>query len=425
MKNLVKLTIVLALVSAAFGQTTPTRVRSVTTLPATCQAGDGIKPADMVALVASGFSTPYICGVTNTWYTPLQFSGIGTIPYYPANGITAVGDPNLTTDGAGHLQAVNATFVGAGTAGFAGFGQGTVPSLANSHTAYLYAATSVATSFGTMLPSSPGTVGQALVIATAPDGTHITTSWSGVARLNSASDQTIVGGFSLINDGGSFRATNTAATPSTSAFNFLVNGSGRGSIAFSGSGSSNIFFDVDGGLVFNPAIGSVQGTTYNNAGVLYAGASASFSTGVSCAFAPHGLCSAVYQQPIFLAGNTSGGTILYPQDIAGSHAIGFPAADGTASLAIVENCGTSTTCAQTVLTNPIIVRGDVTFPTATTVSLSSLPFTSSSSYSCTASDLTSAAGVVNATTYTSGAAVTFTETGGSTTDHARYICVGN
>lgn len=120
---------ILLLASIGAAQTTPTRVRSVTTLPATCQAGDGIKPADMVALVASGFSTPYICGTTNNWFTAAQFSGIGTVPCYPANGITVKGDPNFTDDGSGHLTLVQATFVGSGPAGFAGFGQGTTPTL--------------------------------------------------------------------------------------------------------------------------------------------------------------------------------------------------------------------------------------------------------------------------------------------------------
>lgn len=90
----------------------------------------------------------------------------------------------------------------------------------------------------------------------------------------------------------------------------------------------------------------------------------------------------------------------------------------------VEDCGTTTVCAKTVKPVPFVIFGDVTFPGATTVSLSSLPFTSSSSYSCSASDLTTAAGVINFTTYTSGSAATLTETGGTNTDHAKYVCAG-
>ena len=91
---------------------------------------------------------------------------------------------------------------------------------------------------------------------------------------------------------------------------------------------------------------------------------------------------------------------------------------------ILDDCGTTSTCSATQKTAALIVRGSVTFPTATTVRVTSLPFTSSSSYSCTAGDQTTAAGVVNATTYTSGSSVTFTETNGANTDTIRYICVG-
>jgi len=127
--------------------------------------------------------------------------------------------------------------------------------------------------------------------------------------------------------------TNTGATPSTSSLSVSVANDGRGTIQFGGSGTSAMLFDVDGGLVFNPATASVNKISINNAGVDFFGSNASFESGsISCAAGPHGLCSAIFHQPIFLAGNTSGGTILYAQDVAGSHAIGLPAADGTAAL---------------------------------------------------------------------------------------------
>lgn len=91
---------------------------------------------------------------------------------------------------------------------------------------------------------------------------------------------------------------------------------------------------------------------------------------------------------------------------------------------ILQDCGTTTTCANTVKDPALIVRGSVAFATATTVTVTTLPFTSSTSYSCTAGDVTTAAGVINATTYTSGASVTFTETNGVNTDTIRYVCVG-
>jgi hypothetical protein len=90
----------------------------------------------------------------------------------------------------------------------------------------------------------------------------------------------------------------------------------------------------------------------------------------------------------------------------------------------LDDCGTTSACLSTQKTAALIVRGSVAFPTAKTVTVTSLPFTSSSSYSCTAGDQTTAAGVVNATTYASGSSVTFTETNGVNTDTIRYICVG-
>src|SRR5580658_10843006 len=49
----------------------PTKIRSVLTLPATCNPGDGVQPTDMVGLVVSGVTTAYYCQSTNTW---TQFS---------------------------------------------------------------------------------------------------------------------------------------------------------------------------------------------------------------------------------------------------------------------------------------------------------------------------------------------------------------
>jgi hypothetical protein len=90
----------------------------------------------------------------------------------------------------------------------------------------------------------------------------------------------------------------------------------------------------------------------------------------------------------------------------------------------VDDCGTTSTCAATPKAAGLMVRGSVAFPTATTVTVTALPFTSASSYSCTAGDVTTAAGVINATTYTSGSSVTFTETNGTNTDTMRYVCAG-
>lgn len=105
----------------------------------------------------------------------------------------------------------------------------------------------------------------------------------------------------------------------------------------------------------------------------------------------------------------------------------FPNVSGTASLAAVQYCGATSggtqACANTVQTLPIIVWGDVTLNTASSQSITSLPF-SGTTYSCSGSDLTNVAGIVSFNTYMS-ASVTIAESGGGTSDHLRYQCVGN
>jgi hypothetical protein len=81
-------------------------------------------------------------------------------------------------------------------------------------------------------------------------------------------------------------------------------------------------------------------------------------------------------------------------------------------------------CAKTPQSPTYIIFGDVTLNTAATQSITTLPFTSSSSYACMGSDLTTAAGTVSFPTYASGAAATIQETSGVNTDHLRYMCVG-
>jgi hypothetical protein len=97
-----------------------------------------------------------------------------------------------------------------------------------------------------------------------------------------------------------------------------------------------------------------------------------------------------------------------------------------ASLSTVDYCGATTggtqACAKTLQAFPIVVWGDVQLDTSTSQSITTLPF-SDSFYSCTGSDLTTAAGIVSFNTYAS-ASVTIQETGGVNTDHLRYICVG-
>lgn len=148
----------------AFSQTTPTRFRSVTSLPATCRTGNGIVPADAVVLVTGGSNILYVCAATNTWAAPVQSSGTGTIAYFPGTGGSVKGDPSFTDDGSGNIGMVSATFSGA-TAGKAGFGQGSAPTF-KTNTFYLYGPTSVATSVGVALPTNLGVIRQTMCLAT-------------------------------------------------------------------------------------------------------------------------------------------------------------------------------------------------------------------------------------------------------------------
>lgn len=122
-------------------------------------------------------------------------------------------------------------------------------------------------------------------------------------------------------------------------------------------------------------------------------------------------------------------TLSFTAPAAANNTLTVPDAGGNASFSFaqVEDCGATSggtqACAKTVLAIPIIVKGDVLLNTATTQSITTLPFTNAN-YSCSGSDLTTTAGTVFFNTY-ANASVTIGENGGANTDHLRYICVGN
>lgn len=139
----------------------------------------------------------------------------GAMAYYQAVGNTVNCDSAMTTDGAGDLFGVSATFSGP-SAGFIGFGQNPAPSLLVPNTAYFYGPTSIANSFGTALPAAPGLAGQALIIDTVPDPSHITTKWGtgcpeDTCIVNAPTgDQVIAGVRNLILDRGALTVKDTA-----------------------------------------------------------------------------------------------------------------------------------------------------------------------------------------------------------------------
>lgn len=90
-----------------------------------------------------------------------------------------------------------------------------------------------------------------------------------------------------------------------------------------------------------------------------------------------------------------------------------------------RNCGTLVACAGTVPVAPITVYGTAAYTSASpsTITLTALPFTSTSSYVCTAAEVTDASKtafkIVNAS------ASSTVITGPNTiTDTMNYICVG-
>lgn len=90
---------------------------------------------------------------------------------------------------------------------------------------------------------------------------------------------------------------------------------------------------------------------------------------------------------------------------------------------IIENCGTLVACAITIPSSPITVYGTAAASSATTVTLTGLPFTSTTSYVCTATDQTTAANAVFKMANASASSSVITDSN-SNSDTFSYICVG-
>lgn len=119
------------------------------------------------------------------------------LAYYATTGNTVSCPAGATVDGSGNISAPSFTGSGA-NAGFIVSQQGTVPTLGVANSNYLYADSTVTTTFGTALPSTPGTLNQLLAVTSVPDATHIKLGYvsgscpEGTCILNTPSgDQTI------------------------------------------------------------------------------------------------------------------------------------------------------------------------------------------------------------------------------------------
>jgi small ligand-binding sensory domain FIST len=92
---------------------------------------------------------------------------------------------------------------------------------------------------------------------------------------------------------------------------------------------------------------------------------------------------------------------------------------------VAQNCGSTVACANTILGKPIQVFGTAPFSTGSpsTITLTGLPFSSATSYVCTASDQTSAANTAIKIVNASGSSTVIT--GPNTiTDTMGYVCQG-
>ena len=218
-------------------------------------------------------------------------------------------------------------------------------------------------------------------------------------------------------------------------------------------------WDTNSNMLLQGGSNAPQMTFYTGAGISpYGDGSAvveMFNTGATPhVFSVHGntgsgdagaITFAPFDSKITIYGDTSGNASIQTAAAAGTpNPLQLPTTTGSSGQVMTtdganpqqlswstpvvsEYCGATSggtqACAKTVQTAPIIVHGDVTLNTATSQSITTLPF-SDGTYSCSGSDLTTAAGVVSFSSYLA-ASVTITETGGVNTDHLRYICVGN
>jgi hypothetical protein len=97
---------------------------------------------------------------------------------------------------------------------------------------------------------------------------------------------------------------------------------------------------------------------------------------------------------------------------------------GTTWIGKVELCGTTVACAKTIQSAPIIVYGTAPLTTGSpsTATLTALPFTSTTSYVCTANDTAA----VQALQVANASAPSTVITGPNTsTDVVNFTCVGN
>lgn len=157
--------------------------------------------------------------------------------------------------------------------------------------------------------------------------------------------------------------------------------------------------------------------TYTSCNIIYAGSTGTVSVTTTIATAAASGNTIIAYVSTHLVAVTS---IVYGWQ-SGTPFSNLSSAAGTGSGSTVKSCGTTTTCAQTVVASPIINYGICTASAATTCVVTALAFTSATSYSCSVTDMTTAAN--NALKITQ-ATTTLTITTTSSSDAFSYICIG-
>jgi hypothetical protein len=130
---------------------------------------------------------------------------------------------------------------------------------------------------------------------------------------------------------------------------------------------------------------------------------------------------------IFIAADTHlGGATLVSQDVSKSPKLTF--STNTGGIPTMQDCGTTTSCANTAVLSGLIVKGSVALssgaPSTATVTGINPAFTSSTSYVCTVSPQSNAATTLLSVANVDG--TSFIITGPATvTTVINYICTGN
>jgi hypothetical protein len=324
-----------------------------------------------------------------------QFANQGTtttVLHGNAAGNPSWGAVTLTTDVTGTLPAGNG---GTGNAFFAVAG----PAASTKTFTFPNASSTVLTSNA--------------AVTVAQGGTGVTTLTNhgvllGQATSNIAATTAGTSGQCLLSNGAS----------SDPSFQNCPTGSGT---VNSGTANQITYYAATGTVVSGDSRFTDDGTTltYTGSGGIVAGTSGAAAGTVTMpeGTAPTGVASK---------------DILYADSTA--HRVKMNNNNGTAATvaaleetAVVYNCGTTTTCANTAATSPHVVIGSVALasasPSTATITAISPAFTSTSTYSCTVTEVTDPTKNLLGVTYVSGSS--FTITGPNTiTDTVRYICVG-